>query len=203
MTVGETDGLQSTVSKMLLAEFLQSAKAGSRSGLGKLLESFRPSLESMAVRRLGQRLRRRMSSSDLVQETMLSAGKEFDSFRGASPDEFQNWLRELFHSRLVDGLRRHQVAEMRRQDLEDDRASLSGIADQNPTASKLAALNEDARQLLNALRDMPSEYQTILRMRYLDDRTFEDMAAELNVSVATVWRRFQEAVEGLQILLQR
>lgn len=194
--------LESTFSESTLNELLDAARQGSSSELGRLLDSFRPALTQMAEEKLGQRIRRRMSMSDLVQDTMLTAAKQFADFRGASPVEFQRWLHELFHSRLVDGLRRHQQAEKRRQNLELEQISLSGLKDSGETPSALASLNEDARRLLEALQVLPEDSQQIIRMRYLEDCTFEKIAADLNVSLSTVWRRFQEAAEMLHSKLQ-
>jgi len=194
--------LECAVSDSIFCEYLRSAKSGSSSGLGRMLESFRPALMEMAADRLGLRVRRRMSSSDLVQDTLLTAGKQFESFRGETLTEFRNWLKELFHSRLVDGLRRHQQAEMRRQGLEEEGASISSLEGEEDSPSRVARLNEDATRLINAMDDLPADQRTIIQMRYVEDKTFEDIAAELSMSVATVWRRFQEATESLHIRLQ-
>lgn len=180
-----------------LDALLLAAKGGSSLHLGRLLDSFRPALIQLADGQLGQRIRRRMSTSDLVQETLLTACDQFVDFRGVSPAEFQNWLLELFHSRLIDGLRRHQQAEKRRQNLEAEDTSLSSLEDSSETPSKLASLNEDARRLVEALQTLPEDAQQLIRMRYLEDRTFEDIAAELKLSLSTVWRRFQEVTSEL------
>ena len=203
MVDADRNGLESTASDSDLACFLQMARDGSNSGLGQLLESFRPALMEIADQKLGQRLRRRMSLSDLVQDTMLTAGKQFESFAGNTSSEFKNWLRELFHSRLVDGLRRHQVAEKRRQELEDDKASVNSLADPAPSPSGIAALHEDASVLLQSLQQLPADYQKIIHLRYLQNRTFEEISTELAMPLSTVWHRFHEAVEALQFLVQR
>lgn len=203
MVDASSNGLDSSASDSDLARYLNAAKDGSLSGLGQLLDSFRPALMEIADQKVGQRLRRRMSLSDLVQDTMLTAGKQFASFDGNTSSEFRQWLRELFHSRLVDGLRRHQVAEKRRQDLEDEKASVNEIADQAPSASRVAALQEDADLLLHSLQQLPVDSQKIIHLRYLQNRTFEEISTELNMPLSTVWHRFHEAVVALQLLMQR
>lgn len=203
MVDASSNGLDSSASDSDLARYLNAAKDGSLSGLGQLLDSFRPALMEIADQKVGQRLRRRMSLSDLVQDTMLTAGKQFASFDGNTSSEFRQWLRELFHSRLVDGLRRHQVAEKRRQDLEDEKASVNEIADQAPSASRVAALQEDADLLLHSLQQLTVDSQKIIHLRYLQNRTFEEISTELNMPLSTVWHRFHEAVVALQLLMQR
>ena len=202
MSGSDDDSWQDSISDSGLAMLLEKARSGSGSGLGVLLQAFHPLLMEMADQKLGNRLRRRMSSSDLVQETLLTAGKQFASFRGSDPDAFRRWMRELFHSRLVDGIRRHQIAEMRRQNLEDEATALSGVEDSGPTPSVMAIRNEDARRLFQALQTLPEETQRILHMRYSEDRTFEQIAESMNLSISRVWRLFHAAAEEVDRFLR-
>ena len=190
-----------SVSDSVFSEYMTMARNGSSTALGAMLESFRPSLTELAEARLGVRVRRRMSSSDLVQDTMLTAGQQFEQFRGDSLTEFRRWLIELFQSRLVDGLRRHQLAEKRSQNHEDENPSLSGIQALEVSPAELAELKEEADHLLQAISFLPHEQQAIIRLRYMENHTFEEIAVQLGNSVPTVWRRFQEATETLHRLL--
>jgi RNA polymerase sigma-70 factor (ECF subfamily) len=63
--------------------------------LGGLLQLYRNYLTILATTQLDPRLRRRMSPSDLVQETMLAACRDFDQFRGVSERELLAWLRQI------------------------------------------------------------------------------------------------------------
>ena len=167
------------------------------SGLGHLLEYFRPTLTEMARQEIRDELTCRMSQSDLVQDTMLTASRDFPAFRGHSESEFRLWILEIFRSRLIDGLRRHRVAERRRQQVEVQISSQ--FVNKTASASELATLDEDAANLLSALEQLPEEYRDILRQRYFEDRTFEAIAEARGVSIATVWRRWSEAI----VLLKR
>lgn len=182
---------------------IDNVRGGSNSSLGTLLEIFRPSLTQMAKVDLSVQMQRRMSLSDLVQETMLTACGKFDEFRGDSPAELQAWLIRIFKSRLVDGIRRHQVAESRRQDQEDPRVSIREIADSELSPSGLMVVQEDAAMLLSAIQQLPEEAQQLIHMRYVENQTFEAIAEQLNVSVATVWRRFRESTQNLHQSLRQ
>ena len=194
--------LNSQESECGLHRLLQRALSGSDSGLGELLESFRASMLAFAGRRIDGQLRRRISSSDVVQETMLTAREKFTSFRGTHPIEFQQWLHRLLFSTLVDGIRRHRTAEKRRTDREDE-ASVGTIIGSAPSPSRVASDNEQAARLLQALQQLPEEDRRIVQLRYLDNWSFEQIATELGVSVATAWRRFQEATERVHRSLRQ
>src|SRR6478736_9683018 len=75
----------------LLAE----AKGGGEEPVGKLLTLYRNYLTILATTQLDARLRRRISPSDLVQEAMLGAYRDFAQFRGQTERELLGWLRQI------------------------------------------------------------------------------------------------------------
>jgi RNA polymerase sigma-70 factor (ECF subfamily) len=177
------------------------ARQETASKLGDLLEQFRPRLLKVAEKLVSSQMQRRMSTSDLVQETMMSASNQFSSFRGNSKDELHGWLLGILRSRLVDGLRRHRIAERRRQaqEISHDQANLIDVG---LSPCEQAAVSEQALQLALALQELPEEQQQIVRMRYLEDRTFEEIAEMLGISISAVWRRWTDALETLKFRLQ-
>lgn len=58
--------------RLLLAQ----ARAGNQEQLGRLLEILRPYLLATAARNLSNQLRAKVSPSDLVQETLIEAGRD-------------------------------------------------------------------------------------------------------------------------------
>lgn len=180
---------------------IECARANPGSQLGELLEYFRPHLKKFAEKSVGPKLLRRMSPSDLVQDTMLCATGQFRSFRGQTELELQAWLLEIMRSRLTDGLRRYVFAERRRIDREVP-CSGSNIEDANPTPAQLASSRDDANDLLKVIQELPPETQQIIRMRYLDDHNFESIAQTMGMSLSTVWRHWASALERIKLRLQ-
>lgn len=180
-----------------LKGLIDKARSGSSSELGRLLDFFRPALTEQADCSLGDPIRRRFSVSDLVQDTLLTACEQFSAFRGNTSAEFRDWLNQIFHSRLIDGFRRHQGAERRRQSSEDHQTDLEGLADSQLSPSAIAAVRDDAQNLLRVMQQLPEESQKLIRMRYLENLSFETISQQTGVPLATVWRRFQEATNAL------
>ncbi len=79
---------------------LEAARNGSQESVGILLEWYCNYLSILASTQLDQRLRRRVSPSDLVQETLLAAHRDFNGFRGNSQRELLGWLRQILIHRL-------------------------------------------------------------------------------------------------------
>src|SRR5437867_1969708 len=74
---------------------LRNARQGQADALGQLLKTYQNYLTILATTQLDSKLRRRMNPSDLVQETLLAAHRDFQKFRGCSEREFLGWLRQV------------------------------------------------------------------------------------------------------------
>lgn len=182
---------------------IEKSRCGSSSSLGTLLEIFRPDLAQRAKADLNAEMQQRMSLSDLVQDTMLTACRSFREFRGNTGVEFEVWLNRIFRSRLIDGLRRHTVAEARRLAQEAPFAAVGEIPDRCLSPSGLLVLHEESVMLMAAVEKLPAEAQHLIRLRYVENQTFEVIAEKLNVPLSTVWRRFREATEALHRFLKQ
>ncbi|MEZ6079373.1 MAG: hypothetical protein R3C56_28010 [Pirellulaceae bacterium] len=69
-------------------QLLSEARSGNMSALGRLLEWYVNYLTILATTGLDRRIQRRVSPSDLVQEAMLAAHRDFGDFRGQSQGSF-------------------------------------------------------------------------------------------------------------------
>jgi RNA polymerase sigma-70 factor, ECF subfamily len=173
------------------------ARQGDQAELGVLLESFRPLIKRMAQQRIGPKLQVRLSDSDLVQETLLSASQNFGAFRGNSIQELRQWLLTIFNARLNDGLRMHLLAERRRVGMQKDE-SVSAQADSGTTASSIVMRQEQASLLVDAMLDLPDTDRTILLLRYTEQLGFEEIAQRVNLPLSNVWRRWSRSIVYLR-----
>src|SRR4029079_18700739 len=67
----------------------------------------------LAGTQIEKRLQPRVSPSDVVQETMLRAHKNFAQFRGASEGELLAWLRQILVNNLAKFVEQHVLAARR------------------------------------------------------------------------------------------
>ena len=112
-------GSQSGRAEQLLAL----ARAGDAEPVGQLLQLYRNYLLVLARTQFDRRLRRRMSPSDLVQEAMLAAHRDFAQFHGHSERQFLAWLRQILIHCLHRAIETHLKTKMRERALRDfDRA---------------------------------------------------------------------------------
>ena len=128
--------------------------------LGELLETYRNYLRLLASLEIGTRLQVKLDASDLVQETMLAAHKDFAAFRGTSEPELVAWLREIMASALCGALRRYLGTKKRDIRLEQELQESLGrssvlmghrFVDPHSSPSQGAARREQAVLLADAL----------------------------------------------------
>lgn len=182
------------------ADLILHARQGSASSLGNLLDTYREYLLRTANRRIGNDLRVRLAPSDIVQESLLIAAREFQEFRGKTDSELRAWLLRIMTNQLVDGVRRFVEAERRRADREVKRgdSALRRTADAGESPSRLASLHEEATRLIESIDSLPEALREVVQARYLEDLTFVQIADRLAIPVTTCRRRWLEAVEAIR-----
>jgi RNA polymerase sigma-70 factor (ECF subfamily) len=87
---------------MIPGLLMEQTRTGDAAARGRLLERYRNYLRLMARTLISQPLRVRLDASDLVQETLLKAHREFTSFLGSTEPELVAWLRQILVRSLSD-----------------------------------------------------------------------------------------------------
>ena len=106
---------------------LEGLRTGDAEALGRALKSCREYLLMVAKRRLDADLIAKGGASDLVQETLLGAYRNFAGFRGRSRAELLAWLSSILRNNLADLRRRYRGTGKRRVRARDsDRLSCPG-----------------------------------------------------------------------------
>jgi RNA polymerase sigma-70 factor (ECF subfamily) len=181
---------------------LIAARAGSREALGQALEACRLYLLGVADRELDAQLRAKGGASDLVQETFLEAQRDFARFEGHSEQELLAWLRQILRNNLLNFARRYRGTDKRDADREVALGGDSGTGPSppaaTPTPSRQLMMDEQNQQLLQAIGRLPPDYARILTLRYLEERSFEEIATLMQRSDNAVRKLFSRAVALLE-----
>lgn len=187
---------------------LSQAKQGNNAALGSLLQWYVNYLTILASTGLNHQLRRRVNPSDVVQETMLAAHRDFDAFRGQSQNELLGWLRQILINTLHRNFARHMKAEKRdvRREvsldamtnrLEESACNLAALLPsdvESPSAAMRA--NENAVEMADQLSKLPPQYRDVIVYRVLQGLSFEEIAqrmARSNGAVRMLWLRGLDA----------
>ncbi len=186
------------------ARVLGSARAGGPEELGSLLMECRNYLLLVADQRLGADLRGKVSASDLVQETFLEAQKAFGRFGGQRQDELLAWLCCILVNNLANARRRYRGTDKRALEREvplgGDGAGGAGAgqAVDTPSPSARAAAAEEVAALEAALARLPERYQRVIRLRYHEQMTFQQIGDATGCSAEAARKLWARAVDRLQ-----
>jgi RNA polymerase sigma-70 factor (ECF subfamily) len=184
---------------------LRQARAGEAAALARLLELYRNYLRILARTQLDANLRVQLEASDLVQETLLEAHRDFVQFAGSTERELMAWLRQILVRNLADQIKRLKTAGrnwhrqeslevlLDRSSLELDRALANGISSPSAQASR----REQAVLLADALARLPPEYREVIVLRNLEHRKFDDIAQRMGRSSGAARMLWARALEKL------
>jgi RNA polymerase sigma-70 factor, ECF subfamily len=178
-----------------LALFIQAQ--GSVDSLADLLEYYRPMLEKLSHKRVGRKLAGKVSASEVTQVAIISASQRFAEFRGETVEQFRAWLCTILENAITDHSRRFLAARCRSAQRETQLPS-DLAEDTSVRPSEICSTHEQVLKLLQVVENLPADLRIIVRMRYQQDLTFIDIADRLGISVATVRRRWLQAVDQIE-----
>jgi RNA polymerase sigma-70 factor (ECF subfamily) len=188
-----------------VAQWLATAKAGSREALGKVLETFRAYLLLIADRQMDPDLRTKGGASDLVQETFLEAQRDFGQFQGTAVEELRAWLRRLLLNNVANFTRQYRQRAKREIGREvpleaggSSHERGAGLAADMLSPSGQAVANEQAEALARAVQRLPPDYRQVLGLRHEEQLTFEEIGQRMQRTANAARMLWLRAVEHLQ-----
>nr|MCH9683973.1 sigma-70 family RNA polymerase sigma factor [Deltaproteobacteria bacterium] len=130
---------------------------------------------------------------DLIQTTMLEMVRSHERYRGDAP--FRGFLFGVARNTLL-----HHFRSRFRDRLDFD-AARSSVADLDPRPSTIVARNAEHQRLLEAMRHIALELQTVLELHYWEGLGTRELATVLDVPQGTVKSRLRRAREALREVL--
>ena len=189
---------------------LEQARTGDSESLGLLLKNYFRYLNSLSEGQIDPRVRQRVSPSDIVQETLLEAHRDFKSFVGTSLEEFTGWLRKILFNNLSTAIESHLLTakrDIRRQrslnQQNNDNSRIFGDMEQIINASATspsAPLNSDesVKQLMMAIGRLPAAYRQVIELRHFEGMSFAEIAVRLDRTSGATRMLWMRAVEKLK-----
>jgi RNA polymerase sigma-70 factor (ECF subfamily) len=144
---------------------------------------------SLAYRMCGSR----PLAEDVVQEAFVSmwrSGARYDRTRGS----VRTWLLGIVHNRAIDALRRTVVHDRRR-------ASDEGLEERFAAPDRTdveVARRDEARELRDALRELPDEQSRVIELAYYGGFTHTEIAHMLDAPIGTIKGRMRLGLQKLR-----
>jgi len=127
---------------------------------------------------------------DVVQDTFLKAYSRLDSFQHNS--SFYTWLYRIATNTVLDFMKRRGRSPV--QSVEDPEI-VSGAPEPAKTIAPDAGLEREeiARVTHEALGELPEIFRTVLVLREFEERSYQEIADILGISIGTVESRLFRA----------
>jgi RNA polymerase sigma-70 factor (ECF subfamily) len=191
------------------SELIRRCRAGEVHAREQLFARYHHYLYVLAQAQLGRRLRTKCAPSDLVQQTLLEAHRDFGGFQGQHEGELLAWLRRILAHNLFNEARRYGAQQRdagREVSLDQVQAGVDqssfalqrGLASGGPSPSQLAAQHESAVRLADALARLPEDYQTVLLLRVFEELPAEEVAQRMERSAGAVRMLQMRALTALR-----
>lgn len=140
------------------------------------------------------------TATDLVAETFAAAFRDRRQFRGRTGDEAAAWLFGIARHQLASYYRRGSVERdaMRRLVLER-----RGLSDEElERIEELAGIAALRARVRDRVQELDPRDQEILRLRVVEERGYEEIAAALAVGEDAVRARVSRALKRLRALVE-
>ena len=184
------------------ADVVQLARQGREAAFRELVRRYERPVFSLIFRMV----RNRETAEDLSQDTFIKVLNHIDRY---SPEfKFSSWLFKIANNVAIDHLRRKKL----------DTVSIDGSPHASTAAEIEATTFEIAAQQETALEEMESrelgtaieraigrlrpEYRSCIMLRHVEGRSYEEIAATLDLPLGTVKTYIHRARNELRIMLE-
>ena len=135
---------------------------------------------------------RKMDESDLIQEVQTKAIKKAEQFRGDTTYQYKAWLRQILKNTLLDVLKKkelpHQSISRVDQVVHDTESSICSILSKDELLEELA----------KAIDSLPDHWKKTVVLHYIEHRTVDEIAIELQQTRAATAGYIRRALEQLR-----
>ena len=165
-------------------DLVHAAQAGDGDSLDRLLHRYQGRILRVVRLRMGDKLRRRYESRDLLQETLMAAFRSFDRFEVRSDAAFMNWVSRIAENRIL-ALQQREGYEKRDAGREQsldrsapDRSQALGdeLTHQTRSPADKAGDGEDEAKTREALQRLPAQYRELIVLRNYLEMSWQEIA---------------------------
>lgn len=175
----------------------------------ELIESIGPASILVVIEsRMSTALKRRLAPEDIWQEALMHAWRDRHQYTHTGPKGFRSWLLTIIDHRIHEAVVRDGAQKRGGGITEIPISTLAGGRDarswnshppcplSSTTPSRVAIYREQAEAMRAALDGLPDDLRAVVKSRLFEQRTLEQTAADLGVTLAAVRYRFARGIEA-------
>jgi len=194
-----------------IADLIRRAQQGDAESRERLFALLRSYLGFAARAQSESWLKVKVDASDLVQQTLLEAHRDFDRFQGGSEGQLLAWLRKILVHNVADFVRHYRGTAKRqvRREVPFANPAASGPlvgapepAAPGATPSQDCLRRDNELRLVDALEKLPPDYQEVILLRNLQRLPFNEVAEQMGRSRPAVQMLWKRAIDKLRVVLE-
>lgn len=191
---------------------IQQAAAGNAAAMEYFLLRHREALLRYLHRRVPDDVRQTVDPQDILQDVYVEAFRRIGAFRATDNRSALRWLLTLARHRLLNLIEMQRAAKrgggkgVNWRELAASEQSvvvlLQDLAVYERTPSQSAVAHEVIAALQSLIGQLPGDWQTAIRLRYLEGQAVEAIAARMNRTAGAVQMLCNRAIKKLRGQLQ-
>lgn len=179
-----------------LTELIESARKGDEEALNLLIALSRVVIREQAGNGFPSAVARRVDPSDVVQETLLEASRDFHDFQGKSGKEWRAWLERVLANNLVECVRRHVDAEKRSVTREYSCTEGGNTVPANDSPPDQRAIRAEFGRCVHLVQSkLEADQKRILEMRYWQGASLSEIASSMKISKSSAVRLLRKSLQ--------
>lgn len=175
---------------------LDEYRAGRHDAFDELVHAYQPTVQRVLV----QLNVAPTDVEDLAQDVFVRVYRNLHRFRGQS--SFYTWLYRITVNVFFDHNKKRKRADVRLQRLQNAMVDVSNALPEadDPFGAVFERLTTDA--FARAIAMLPEPFRDVVAMREVHDLSYEEIAAQIGVSIGTVRSRLSRARARLKDVLR-
>lgn len=181
------------IADYLVAEdrrLVELALTGDHTAFEYLFNRYRDAIRQLLLQRTGSS----DDADDLLQETFIKVYLHLDRYSPAYT--FGQWVYTIARNTFIDHVRRRQ------EELPIDER-FTAPASPTPTPEESVIRLQQRTQIEHCLDALPPRYGRLIRMRFLEEYSYEEIAEKLTLPLGTVKTQIHRARERMCELIRR
>ena len=179
-------------------DLIRAALDGEQDAFKRLMKKYHGAIYHLIVRMIGYNA----EAEDLTQEAFIKAFNSLASFN----DEFafSTWLYKIATNNCIDHLRKRKLKTLsidKPLPTHDGETQME-LPDHSYIPDNRILATQQSRAIQNAIDDLPDKYRLVIVMRHQQEKSYDEIAEELQLPLGTVKAHIFRARELLSRALR-
>ena len=175
-----------------LESIISEAKKGKRQAQNQVMDMFWGNVFNYVFLKINDE----EEAEDVAIETFTKVFAKLKLYN--SDFDFKTWILSIAHNTMVDHIRKKPALKL---SLDDENYPIE-IQEDLPSPEESLIQQQDNDALIRDLQKLKPEYRKILELRFLEEKTYKEIAEELDLTLANVKVRILRARQLLQEILK-